>query len=243
MDPNIPTPPTQNDISVVQPNLHQPVNSTPSPKSKWKLILFIIIILIIVGVGAYYLGTRQDKVIVQNQQQIVAPTITQSVSTPTPDPIADWKTFKSPDYNISFRYPSDWVISEDGLKDPSKSLTTVSKKDSQSEGRYRVILLIRNDISYGGAGGAFSNFQHYDTFLVNGKTAYIIGDDDDSANFSTYLLSSCAPKKCLFNIPNTDLKIDFYGDHYTPGDQAVEPFPKNDPRTEIVREILKTISF
>lgn len=117
MDPNIQnqtTQPVQNENPVAQPNLpQQSINEIPHSKSKFKLILLIIIILIFVGGGAYYLGVKQNKLIVQSQQQTVTPTIAQSTPTPTLDPTANWKTYSTSTYSI--KYPNAWLEKTDSI--------------------------------------------------------------------------------------------------------------------------------
>jgi hypothetical protein len=75
MDPNQQSPIEQNPIP------QQPVNKTPRSGNKWKLILMVIILLIIVGGGAYLLGAKQSKLIIQNKQATVTPTIVQQITT------------------------------------------------------------------------------------------------------------------------------------------------------------------
>jgi hypothetical protein len=109
MDPNIPT----------QPISQQPINKIPSSGSKWKLVLLIIILLVVVG-GAYYLGTKQNTILSQNQQKTIVPSIIQSTPTVTPEKITavptsfqnttmKWKTYVSTTEKVSFKYPQDWI--------------------------------------------------------------------------------------------------------------------------------------
>lgn len=58
--------------------------------------------MILVGVGGYVLGTKQNQTAVQNQQNTVVPT---SIPTPTPDPTANWKTYKVDSLNLEFKLP------------------------------------------------------------------------------------------------------------------------------------------
>lgn len=70
------------------------------------IIIFIAILVLggLVG-GAYYLG-KQSNQIPQVAKESV-PTI--SLPSPTPDPTANWKTYR--DQSISFKYPQDWNAS------------------------------------------------------------------------------------------------------------------------------------
>lgn len=111
MDPNQQPPAQQN------PMPQQPISKIPSSGSKWKLILLIVILLVIVGSGTYYLGTRQNKLIVQNRQKQIIPTTTQSSPTPTPDLTTNWKTYVNTHNFYSFLYPDTlFTVQENGLR-------------------------------------------------------------------------------------------------------------------------------
>jgi hypothetical protein len=110
MDPNIPTQPVQKETQVTQSNLQQTVNKSPSPRGKWELISLIVTLLIIVGSGTYYLGIRQNKLLSQNQQKQVIPTIVQSIPTPTLAPTASWNTYTSFVGGFEIKYPLNWKI-------------------------------------------------------------------------------------------------------------------------------------
>lgn len=101
-------------------NLQQPVNENSFLISKWKLIIFAVVSLILVGGGTYYLGAKQNKLIVQSQQQTVTPTIAPSTPTPTPDPTANWKTYINTYGNYEVKYPSNWTAVDGALEDQQK---------------------------------------------------------------------------------------------------------------------------
>jgi len=104
MDPNIPTQPVQNETPVTQANLQQPINEIPSSGNKLKWILLIVVLLLFIfGGGTYYLRVKQVK------QITPTPAIVQSTPTPTPDPTANWKTYKNTLYGYEFKYPSDII--------------------------------------------------------------------------------------------------------------------------------------
>jgi hypothetical protein len=154
------------------------------------------------------------------------------------DETANWKTYTFPNTNVSIKYPQDWTFTS-GLQYSPQAII-ISKQDSQSTGETRVLLEIGN--IYGEGAGSASTFQHSDQFLINATNAYIL--TDNNLQPSIYALSSCdAPKKCLFRVPNSNYQIDFYADHFTPGNQAVEPIPTNDANISTAVKILKTVSF
>jgi hypothetical protein len=110
MDPNIPTQPIAQQQVAQQPPIQQ--NPIPSSRIRWKLILLITILLIIVGSGTYLLGTKQNKLIAQDQQKAITPTIVQTSPTPTLNPTANWKTYTS-NYlsnNFSIKYPANFYL-------------------------------------------------------------------------------------------------------------------------------------
>lgn len=121
MDPNI----------LTQPNVRQ-VNEVSKQDSKFKWISLIIVLLLLVGGGVYYLGAKQNKLVVQNPQKIITPTIVRSTLTPTPDPTANWKTYTNTKYGFSVEYPADTrVIKEQnqqvmGALNPASVVASIS---------------------------------------------------------------------------------------------------------------------
>jgi len=114
MDPNIQTQPVQNQTPVTQMSLQQTTAQIPSSGSKFKWALLIVVLLLIIGGGTYYLGARQNKLIVQKQ---ATPTVTQSTPTPTSDPTANWKTYTNTQNYYSFQYPDAmFSIQEEGSR-------------------------------------------------------------------------------------------------------------------------------
>lgn len=78
------------------------------------LLLITLVVLATVGGGVYYLSKSQ---ISKSASQIVISPTPQPTSTPTSisDETANWKTYGSEDYSIS--YPSDWSIEKSAYTD------------------------------------------------------------------------------------------------------------------------------
>lgn len=95
----------------------QPANSQPQPLgeepiqpeipqgSKFNFIKNIklwqiaVLLILLIPTTAFFLGRNQIK----------PTTIVQSSPTPTPDPTANWKIFKSALGGFNLKYPSDWI--------------------------------------------------------------------------------------------------------------------------------------
>jgi len=209
-------------------------------------LLLALLVLVIVGAGAYYYQTQKtSSSTLKGNSVISSPTPSPApskIASPSATPnteTANWKTYTTSYYHITFKYPSDWTL-ESTPHDSFDSIT-LYKKDLDNKGEYQVALEVGNNLD-NGAGGASSTFVKYNQFKIEEKTAYIL--QDEASEPGMYTLSSCpGPQKCLFGVPNSTATIDFYTDHHNNGDQAVKPIPANDPRTPIAIEILKTISF
>jgi uncharacterized protein YxeA len=118
MEPNIPEQPAQSIQTIQETPVQQPISETPpkSGKSKFILIAIAIIVLIVVGAGSYYLGQKSKNI--QPQISIIknTPTPTQA-PTPTSDPTVNWKTYTNPEYNYSFKNPTNWQELSDSTVD------------------------------------------------------------------------------------------------------------------------------
>lgn len=102
----------------VQPNqLNQPVPAQHPKKVFW--IFFIASVLIAFLAGGYFLAGKQNKLIVQSQQQTATPTIVPSSPVPTIDPTANWKIYRNFKYNFELKYPNDWQNIECDENDPT----------------------------------------------------------------------------------------------------------------------------
>jgi hypothetical protein len=84
----------------------QQQSATPvsKPKSKLKILLLIFILSILAG-GVYFLTLNKNKLLSQYSQKSI-PTSVPKRPTPTPDPTANWKTYRNEQYNFEFKYPA-----------------------------------------------------------------------------------------------------------------------------------------
>jgi hypothetical protein len=82
---------------------------TPKFKKTNKSILIGLIILVITAViGGTYLYLQNQLQKSQTEEN----SITQEQSSPTLDPIADWKTYTDENFNFQIKYPSGWEFSK-----------------------------------------------------------------------------------------------------------------------------------
>lgn len=88
--------------------------------------IFVLILILVVAVagGAYYLGRFSTKLQPQSTTPSPDPTAIGRISTkpqptktqqstqvtPSPEPIANWKTYANTEKNFSLQYPSDWSV-------------------------------------------------------------------------------------------------------------------------------------
>jgi hypothetical protein len=90
------------DITQDQSHISQPQHSS----SKLFLMLGILVLFVLVGTGSYVLGTKT----VQPEPQIQPAPAVKSTPAPTTDPTAEWKIYKSDNYQLL--YPPTWRIKE-----------------------------------------------------------------------------------------------------------------------------------
>jgi hypothetical protein len=85
----------------------QPINNQ---RRNFLIILSVLFLLIVVGIGAYYLGTQDNRQITSIQN---TPIPTNAVSnTPTQAQEAELKTFTSTPLRFTVKYPSEWITIE-----------------------------------------------------------------------------------------------------------------------------------
>ncbi len=83
-------------------------------KINLKYILIIIFLSFIVGVAVLFYWW-QIKIATDNMPQIVSPQKT--AETPKPLDTSDWKTYQDKKYVFEFRYPADFYIKQQEIKD------------------------------------------------------------------------------------------------------------------------------
>jgi len=97
--------------------INQPITPTQTPDQMHssfensrnsKVIPFVIVavLLVLVGVGSYILGTKSSQPATENKV-VSQPSPTPIPPTSTPDPTANWQTFKGTFFDL--KYPNDWV--------------------------------------------------------------------------------------------------------------------------------------
>jgi hypothetical protein len=94
------------------------VESTPTGKKgkKWLLPGLLSLVVIALGVVGYFVYQDwQLKKEVPSQEQ-VSPTPAEELPTPTIDPTAGWQSYNNDEYKFSFKYPSDYLLSDKLLK-------------------------------------------------------------------------------------------------------------------------------
>lgn len=102
---------------IQNPSQSQPLVSKDQYWQSKKIIIIsaIIVAFFAFGVGGYFLGTNKNQAKPQSEQVSVQPTNTSQpsptdTSTPIENFAANWKTYTSSDYGISFKYPTDAVV-------------------------------------------------------------------------------------------------------------------------------------
>lgn len=104
------TPPQEQIAQPPQPEVAPHTEKTPKePKKSSPLFVIALILLLVVvlGLGGYFVWTKYFN------KTEVTPTpspVAEVISTPTPDPTADWKTYTNTAVGFSVRYPSDWRL-------------------------------------------------------------------------------------------------------------------------------------
>lgn len=111
--------------NIIQPQ--PPIEIPPSPTKPWlKIILFAGLGLILVS-GLVFAGYQLGKTKTQPVSQlspipiaVVSPIPTPTIIiTSTPNPTANWKTYKNTAYKYEIKYPTDWKVSAEGGEDPT----------------------------------------------------------------------------------------------------------------------------
>lgn len=80
-----------------------------SPKSKLLCLSAVLVALVIVATASFVLGRVSVKPLPIAQ---ISPTPTAPISTPTPNPTANWKTYTNDVYYFTFKYPVEFTAQE-----------------------------------------------------------------------------------------------------------------------------------
>lgn len=87
-------------------------------------VLVVILVLVAAGGAGYYIWHKNHKAKVTTTSSVTTDStskkLAQSTTTPQPvDPYAGWKTYSTG--QVSFRYPSSWVVSEGPTNSPDSA--------------------------------------------------------------------------------------------------------------------------
>lgn len=85
-----------------------PVNP-PKIKSKLFLVATLAILLLLGGIGGFVVSGFVSKSALTSQVPPISPTRTLT-PTPSPDPMAGWKTYTNTTYNYTLQYPPEYTI-------------------------------------------------------------------------------------------------------------------------------------
>lgn len=102
----------------IQPEM---VSEIPQNKNFFKIVLPVVLGLIVVA-GAVYAGYQFGRKSVPLQIPIDNGPVEIEVS-PTPEVLADWKTYKNEKYGFEFKYPYQWEMRDSSLQDGKISLS------------------------------------------------------------------------------------------------------------------------
>lgn len=102
-----------------------PVANNSSSRSKI-IPIGLGVFFVSVAVIFYMLGTRQNQTVVSNQQNTTVPTV---ITTPLPNPTANWKTYKNEEFGFELKYPSEeWEIVEEKAIEDYSNIVRLSPK-------------------------------------------------------------------------------------------------------------------
>lgn len=104
----------------------QPIASAPPKSTNFLLIgLIVIFVAALTSGGTFLFMSQKQKVaeVIPLSQVQTKPT-----AIPTTDPTANWKTYINNNLGFSFKYPSDWILTE-----PTKTDVVEVSKEKQSK--------------------------------------------------------------------------------------------------------------
>lgn len=97
--------PSEKDNLTVSP-LTPIAPETPKSKNKLMPILLFVLILAILGVGGLY---AYKNFFIKAPEPTPTP---EATSEPTTNPTANWEVYSNSTHNVSFKYPSSWILTE-----------------------------------------------------------------------------------------------------------------------------------
>jgi len=111
-------PPVQTTAEPVTQSVTQeasPVDIPPEPQEKskkWPIILLVVLLVSVSITAAYFIYKYSQ--ISKEPEEGVKPSPSAKVIQPSPsqEPTAGWKTFRSERYTFEFKYPKEWSIKE-----------------------------------------------------------------------------------------------------------------------------------
>ncbi|MDO8471814.1 MAG: PsbP-related protein [bacterium] len=105
-------------------------------KSGFTVIEAVIIVVLIAVVVAGIAMTKKKQAV--TTEPTAAPATTEATKTETKtttaaktDKMADWKTYSNTKYGFSFKYPSDWKMSENGGNNADPSVVSIVSPETQ----------------------------------------------------------------------------------------------------------------
>ncbi|MFH2019174.1 MAG: hypothetical protein ABII80_00955 [bacterium] len=158
-----------------------PTTTQPTPKKKSSNILKILIILIplvVISILAYLYYQQKTQRSIPVSPPFDSPATSEQVNSPeltaeqdaTLDPTTSWETYTNPIHNISFKYPSSWVLSEkpgsqeEGTKDGDPVYNTSIELTNQ-------VALIRILLNVDGIGGQPQTYEG-EKFIIDSNNLY-----------------------------------------------------------------------
>ncbi|MBI2443414.1 MAG: hypothetical protein HYV40_05940 [Candidatus Levybacteria bacterium] len=198
-----------------------PALATTAKKSPSKVLLLILgFIIILIAIGAAYVLVARNNA--QKPAQVaITPTIAQP--TPTPDPMADWKTYNDPDKVFTIKYPPNWpyVQTTNDIKFYPPEADLVNDKNTLS---YLEIILANTPFSQSPTG----NVQKEGVdFIIDWNLVTV-----DGVEGHAYRYMNCAPK-CTTNI---DLP-------YDNGKKTLKMIYFSDENKQTFDQIISTLKF
>jgi hypothetical protein len=85
---------------------------TPQPKHMSKKAAIIVLLILVIIFTAGIMSTM-SALLPSNKAQLAPTSAPTSSPSPTIDPMADWKTYTNDEFHLSFRYPSQFTLTEE----------------------------------------------------------------------------------------------------------------------------------